>query len=87
MADVAKIAEDPNISTHDKLHAHSLMVNCIKVKEGLISDPTIIKGALDIVDQTKKSIIEISKEKSKELLQNHKYLLEAWRFRRQFHTF
>jgi DNA-binding CsgD family transcriptional regulator len=87
MADVAKIAEDPNISTHDKLHAHSLMVDCIKVKEGLISDPTIIKEALDIVDQTKKSIIEISKEKSKELLQNHKYLLEAWRFRRQFPYF
>jgi hypothetical protein len=68
MAAVAKIAEDPNISTHDKLHAHSLMVDCIKVKEGLISDPTIIQEALDIVDQTKKRIVEISQEKSKELL-------------------
>ena len=42
MTAVAKIAEDSNISTRDKLHAHSLMVDCIKVKEGLISDPTII---------------------------------------------
>ena len=37
-------------------------------KEGLISDPTIIKEALDIVDQTKKTIVEIAPEKSKELL-------------------
>jgi DNA-binding CsgD family transcriptional regulator len=68
MAAVAKIAEDPNTPTHDKLHAHSLMVDCIKVKEGLISDPIIIQEALDIVDQTKKRIVEISQEKSKELL-------------------
>ena len=68
MAAVAKIAEDPNTSTHDKLHAHSLMVDCIKVKEGLISDPTIIQQALDIVDQTKKRIVEIAPEKSKKLL-------------------
>jgi hypothetical protein len=68
MAAVAKIAEDPNISTHDKLHAHSLMVNCIEVKEELISDPIIIKEALDIVDQTKKRIVEIAPENSKELL-------------------
>jgi hypothetical protein len=68
MAAVAKIAEDPNIPTHDKLHAHSLMVDCIEVKEELISDPTIIKEAMDIVDQTKKGIVEISQEKSKELL-------------------
>ena len=38
MAAVAKIAEYPNLPTHDKLHAHSLMVNCIEVKEDLISD-------------------------------------------------
>lgn len=44
------------------------MVDCIKVKEGLISDPTIIQEALDIVDQTKKRIVEISQENSKELL-------------------
>ena len=44
------------------------MVDCIKVKEGLISDPTIIQEALDIVDQTKKRIVEIDPEKSKELL-------------------
>jgi hypothetical protein len=68
MAAVAKIAEDPNTLTHDKLHAHSLMVNCIEVKEELISDPTIIQEALDIVDQTKKRIVEIAPEKSKELL-------------------
>lgn len=68
MAAVAKIAEDPNTSTHDKLHAHSLMVNCIEVKEELISDPTIIQEALDIVDQTKNRIVEIAPESSKELL-------------------
>jgi DNA-binding CsgD family transcriptional regulator len=68
MAAVAKIAEDSNTPTHDKLHAHSLMVDCIKVKEGLISDPTIIQEALDIVDQTKKRIIEITSEKSSGLL-------------------
>lgn len=68
MAAVAKIAEDSNTPTHDKLHAHSLMVDCIKVKEGLISDPTIIQEALDIVDQTKKRIIEITPEKSSGLL-------------------
>jgi hypothetical protein len=44
------------------------MVNCIEVKEELISDPTIIQEALDIVDQTKKRIVEIAPEKSKELL-------------------
>jgi predicted transcriptional regulator len=65
MAAVAKIAENPNTPTHDKLHAHSLMVNCIEVKE-LISDPIIIKEALDIVDQTKERIVEIAPEKSKE---------------------
>jgi hypothetical protein len=64
MADVSKIAEDPDIPTHDKLHAHSLMVDCIKAKEELISDPTIIKEALDIIDQAKKHIVEISQEKS-----------------------
>jgi hypothetical protein len=68
MADVSKIAEDPDIPTHDKLHAHSLMVDCIKAKEELISDPTIIKEALDIIDQAKKHIVEISQEKSKQLL-------------------
>jgi len=68
IAAVAKIAEDPNIPTYDKLHAHSLTVDCIKVKEGLILDPTIIWEALDIVDQTNKRIVEISQEKSKELL-------------------
>ena len=68
MAAVASIAEDPNTPTHDKLHAHSLMVDCIEVKEELISDPTIIQEALDIVDQTKKRIVEIAPEKSKELL-------------------
>lgn len=68
MAAVAKITEDSNISTHDKLHAHSLMIDCIKVKEGLISDPTIIQEALDIVDQTKKRIVEITPGNSKELL-------------------
>src|SRR5215212_5327528 len=68
MAAVAKIAEDSNISTHDKIHAHSLMVDCIKVKEDLISDPIIIQEALDIVDQTKKRIVEIAPENSKELL-------------------
>lgn len=67
MAAVAKIAEDPNISTHDKLHAHSLIVDCIEVKEELISDPTIIKEALRVVDDTKKLIVEIA-PKSKELL-------------------
>jgi hypothetical protein len=68
MAAVAKIAEDPNISTHDKLHAHSLMFDCIEVKEELISDPTIIQEALDIVDQTKKRVVEIAPGESKELL-------------------
>jgi DNA-binding CsgD family transcriptional regulator len=68
MAAVSRIAEDPKTSTHDKLHAHSLMVDCIEVKEELTSDPTIIQEALDIVDQTKKHIVEIAPEKSKELL-------------------
>ena len=68
MAAVAKIAEYPNLPTHDKLHAHSLMVNCIKVKEDLISDPTVIQEALQIVDRTKKHLVEIDPEKSKELL-------------------
>jgi hypothetical protein len=68
MAAVSAIIEDPATSTHDRLHAHTLMVNCIEVKEELISDPTIIQEALDIVDQTKKRIVEISQEKSKELL-------------------
>ena len=68
MAAVSKLAEDPNTPTHDKLHAHSLMVDCIEVKEELISDPTIIQEALDIVDQTKKTIVEIAPEQSKELL-------------------
>ena len=68
MAAVAKIAEDSNISTHDKLHAHSLMVDCIEVKEDLISDPTVIREALQIVDRTKKHLVEIDPEKSKELL-------------------
>jgi hypothetical protein len=68
MAAVAKIAEYPNLPTHDKLHAHSLMVNCIEVKEDLISDPTVIQEALQIVDRTKKHLVEIDPEKSKELL-------------------
>jgi DNA-binding CsgD family transcriptional regulator len=68
MAAISRIVEDPNIDTHDKIHAHSLMVNCIEVKEELISDPMIIQEALDIVDQTKKRIVEITPEKSKELL-------------------
>jgi hypothetical protein len=68
MEAVSRIAEDPNTPTHDKLHAHSLMVDCIEVKEELISDPTIIQEALQIVDQTKKRIVEIAPEKSKELL-------------------
>jgi DNA-binding CsgD family transcriptional regulator len=49
MAAVAKIAEDSNTPTHDKLHAHSLMVDCIKVKEGLISDPFIGIHILDML--------------------------------------
>ena len=68
MAAVSAIIEDPVTSTHDKIHAHSLMLNCIEVKEELISDPTIIQKALDIVDQTKKRIVEIAPENSKELL-------------------
>jgi hypothetical protein len=68
MAAVAKIAQDSNTTTHDKLHAHSLMVNCIEVKRDLLSDPTIIQEALDIVDQTKKRIVEIAPDKSKQFL-------------------
>jgi hypothetical protein len=68
MAEVSRIIEDPNTPTHDKIHTHSLMVNCIEVKEELISDPTIIQEALQIVDQTKKRIVEIAPEKSKKLL-------------------
>jgi DNA-binding CsgD family transcriptional regulator len=71
MAAVAKIAEDPNTSAHDRLQAYSLMVDCIEVKEGLISDPTIIQEALELVDQTKKRIVEIAPEQSKELLHNN----------------
>jgi hypothetical protein len=55
-------------AAHDKLHAHSLMVDCIEVKEDLISDPTVIQEALQIVDRTKKHLVEIDPEKSKELL-------------------
>ena len=33
MVAVAKIVEDPNTDTHNKIHAHSLMVDCIEVKE------------------------------------------------------
>ncbi|SRR5215204_1473958 len=69
MASVDKLLSDPETSTHDKLHAHSLILNCIEVKEELISDPTIIQEALDIVDKTKKRIVEIAPENSKELLQ------------------
>ena len=43
------------------------MVDCIEVKEELISDPTIIQETLDIVDQIKKRIVEIA-PKPKELL-------------------
>jgi hypothetical protein len=68
MAAVSRIAEDPNTPKHDKLHAHSLMINCIEAKGDLLSDPTIIQEALDIVEQTKKHIVEIAPEKSKELL-------------------
>lgn len=68
MAAVSAIIEDPATSTHDKIHAHSLMLNCIEVKEELISDPTIIQEALRVVDDTKKHIVEIAPEKSKELL-------------------
>jgi hypothetical protein len=67
MAAVAKIAEDPNTPTHHKLHAPSLMVDCIKVKEGLMSDPTIIQEALQLVDNAEKRIVEITPN-SKELL-------------------
>jgi hypothetical protein len=42
------------------------MPDCIEVKKTLISDPMIIQEALDIVDQTKKRIVEIAPEKSKE---------------------
>jgi hypothetical protein len=48
MAAVSAIIEDPVTSIHDKIHVHSLMLNCIEVKEELISDPTIIQEALDI---------------------------------------
>ena len=68
MAAVSAIIEDPATSTHDRIHAHSLMLNCIEVKEELISDPTIIQEALTVVDDTKKHIVEIVPEESKELL-------------------
>jgi hypothetical protein len=50
-------------AAHDKLDAHSLMVDCIEVKEDLISDPTVIQEALQIVDRTKKHLVEIDPEK------------------------
>ncbi len=68
MGAVARIAEDPITPTRDRSHAHLLKVNCNEVKRDLLSDPTIIQEALNIVDQTKKRIVEISQENSKELL-------------------
>lgn len=48
MAAVSAIIEDPATSTHDKIHAHSLMLNCIEVKEELISshnDTASVEGS------------------------------------------
>src|SRR5919112_2935625 len=52
-------------------------------KEGLISDPTIIKEALDIVNQTKKTIVEIAPEKSKELLHMEEEEIQSTKQQRQ----
>jgi hypothetical protein len=68
MSSVDKLLSDSETSTHDKIHAHALMLDCIRTKQDLLSDPTVIQEALQILDQTKKRIVEIAPENSKELL-------------------
>jgi predicted transcriptional regulator len=68
MAAISKISQDPNISTHDRLHSLSLLADCSQMKLSLISDATIIQEALRFIDQTKQRIVEIVPEQTRELL-------------------
>ena len=62
------IVDDPNTSTHDRLHALSLFEGCSSTKLELISDASIVQQALQFIEESKKHIVEISQEKSNELL-------------------
>ena len=68
MVAVDEISHDKSIDLHERLHAHNLMLSLIESKAQLLSDPTIINEAVQIVDQTKRQLIELSPEKSKMLL-------------------
>jgi DNA-binding CsgD family transcriptional regulator len=68
MVSVDKLLSDPETSTHDKIHAHALMLDCIQKKQDLLSDPTVIQEALQIVDQSKRRLIELNPERSREIL-------------------
>ncbi len=70
MAAISKISEDPNISTHDRLHSLSLLADCSQMKLSFISDATIIQEALRFIDQIKQRIVEIAPEQSRELLRS-----------------
>ena len=59
MATVSRIIEDSHTDTNDRIHAHSLMLDCIDTKQRLISDATIVQEALDVVEQTKQRLVEL----------------------------
>ena len=60
MKSINDIIEDPNISTHDRLHAHDLFLNAVTIKQDLLSDPAMISELMQITENLQKRIVPLS---------------------------
>ena len=63
-----EIINNPNVSYHDRLHPLSLVADCNERRLDMASNGSIVEDGIRFVLQAKQSIVEISQEKSKELL-------------------
>jgi hypothetical protein len=63
-----EIINKPNVSQHDKLHALSLIADCNERRLDMASNGSIVEDGIRFVQQAKQRIVEISQEKSTELL-------------------
>jgi hypothetical protein len=63
-----EIANNPNISHHDRLHALSLIADCNERRLDMASNGSIVEDGIRFVQEAKQRLIEIVPESAKQML-------------------
>jgi hypothetical protein len=63
-----EIINNPNVSHHDKLHSLSLVADCNERILDMASNGSIVEDGIRFIQEAKQRIVEITPEKSKQLL-------------------